>query len=72
VQFPIDLCFSGKMIFQEIRTRLARKVEVLRRFTDWLQRDLQEAYNWVEEHRRGREQYFLQDVDLRGPLIYLG
>ena len=29
------------------------------------ERDLQEAYNWVEEHRQGREQYFLQDVDLR-------
>ena len=27
------------------------------------ERDLQEAYNWVEEHRQGREQYFLQDVD---------
>ena len=24
-----------------------------------------EAYNWVEEHRRGREQFFLQDVELR-------
>ena len=23
------------------------------------------AYNWVEEHRRGREQSFLQDVELR-------
>jgi hypothetical protein len=21
------------------------------------ERDLQEAYNWVEEHRRGREQF---------------
>ena len=29
------------------------------------ERDLQEAYNWVEEHRRGKEQFFLQDVDLR-------
>src|SRR6202042_2614863 len=29
------------------------------------ERDLQEAYNWVEEHRRGREQSFLQDVGLR-------
>ena len=29
------------------------------------ERDLQEAYNWVEEHRRGREQLFLQDVELR-------
>jgi plasmid stabilization system protein ParE len=29
------------------------------------ERDLQEAYNWVEEHRQGSEQYFLQDVDLR-------
>jgi toxin ParE1/3/4 len=29
------------------------------------ERDLQEAYNWVEEHRRGREQFFLQDVGLR-------
>ena len=29
------------------------------------ERDLQEAYNWVEEHRRGREQFFLQDVELR-------
>src|SRR6266478_222332 len=29
------------------------------------ERDLQEAYNWVEEHRQGREQFFLQDVDLR-------
>src|ERR1700726_2965930 len=29
------------------------------------ERDLQVAYNWVEEHRRGREQFFLQDVDLR-------
>src|SRR5271166_6069267 len=26
---------------------------------------IQEAYNWVEEHRRGREQFFLQDVELR-------
>jgi hypothetical protein len=25
------------------------------------ERDLQEAYNWVEEHRQGREQYFLQE-----------
>ena len=24
------------------------------------ERDLQEAYNWVEEHRRGREQFFLR------------
>jgi hypothetical protein len=29
------------------------------------ERDLQEAYNWVEEHRRGREQFFLRDVELR-------
>src|SRR6476620_2040199 len=29
------------------------------------ERDLQEAYNWVEEHRRGREQFFLRDVGLR-------
>jgi toxin ParE1/3/4 len=29
------------------------------------ERDLQEAYDWVEEHRRGREQFFLQDVELR-------
>jgi plasmid stabilization system protein ParE len=29
------------------------------------ERDLQEAYNWVEEHRQGKEQYFLKDVDLR-------
>jgi putative addiction module component (TIGR02574 family) len=29
------------------------------------ERDLQEAYNWVEEHRRGREQFFLQDVELK-------
>ena len=28
------------------------------------ERDLQEAYNWVEEHRQGREQFFLQDVGL--------
>jgi hypothetical protein len=28
------------------------------------ERDLQEAYNWVEEHRPGREQFFLQDVEL--------
>ena len=28
------------------------------------ERDLQEAYNWVEEHRRGREEFFLQDVEL--------
>jgi hypothetical protein len=28
------------------------------------ERDLQEAYNWVEEHRQGREQFFLQDVEL--------
>jgi hypothetical protein len=27
------------------------------------ERDLQEAYNWVQEHRRGKEQLFLQDVD---------
>ena len=26
------------------------------------ERDLQEAYNWVEEHRQGREQFFLQDL----------
>ena len=29
------------------------------------ERDLQEAYNWVEEHRPGREQFFLRDVELR-------
>jgi plasmid stabilization system protein ParE len=29
------------------------------------ERDLQEAYNWIEEHRGGREQFFLQDVELR-------
>src|ERR1700675_2305537 len=29
------------------------------------ERDLQVAYNWVEEHRQGREQYFLHDVELR-------
>jgi hypothetical protein len=29
------------------------------------ERDLQEAYNWIQEHRRGKEQLFLQDVDLR-------
>jgi plasmid stabilization system protein ParE len=29
------------------------------------ERDLQEAYDWVEEHRRGREQSFLEDVELR-------
>jgi toxin ParE1/3/4 len=29
------------------------------------ERDLQEAYSWVEEHRRGREGFFLQDVELR-------
>jgi hypothetical protein len=29
------------------------------------ERDLQEAYNWVEEHRQGRERFFLQDVELR-------
>jgi plasmid stabilization system protein ParE len=29
------------------------------------ERDLQEAYNWVEEHRPGREQFFLQAVGLR-------
>jgi len=29
------------------------------------ERDLQEAYNWVEEHRQGRERFFLQDVKLR-------
>jgi toxin ParE1/3/4 len=29
------------------------------------ERDLQEAYNWVEEHRRGREQSFLEDVEPR-------
>jgi hypothetical protein len=23
------------------------------------------AYNWIEEHRQGREQFFLQDVELR-------
>jgi hypothetical protein len=28
-------------------------------------RDLQVAYNWVEEHRRGREYFFLQDVESR-------
>ena len=30
-----------------------------------VERDFQEAYDWVEEHRRGREQFFLQDVELR-------
>jgi hypothetical protein len=29
------------------------------------ERDLQEAYNWVEEHRQGSEQFFLQEVELR-------
>jgi hypothetical protein len=29
------------------------------------ERDLQEPYNWVEEHRRGRGHLFLQDVGLR-------
>ena len=29
------------------------------------ERDLQEAYNWVEVHRQGRGQFFLQDVELR-------
>jgi toxin ParE1/3/4 len=29
------------------------------------ERDLQEAYNWVEEHRREREEFFLQDVESR-------
>ncbi len=29
------------------------------------ERDLQEAYNSVEEHRQGREHNFLQYVDLR-------
>ena len=29
------------------------------------ERDLQEAYNWVKEHRRGKEQFFLHDVELR-------
>ena len=29
------------------------------------ERDIQEAYNWVEEHRSGREQVFLHDVELR-------
>jgi plasmid stabilization system protein ParE len=29
------------------------------------ERDLQEAYNWDEEHRQGREKFFLQDVELR-------
>jgi hypothetical protein len=28
-------------------------------------RDLQEAYDLVEERRRGRKQFFLQDVELR-------
>jgi plasmid stabilization system protein ParE len=28
------------------------------------ERDLQEAFSWVEEHRQGREQFFLQDVEL--------
>ena len=28
------------------------------------ERDLQEAYSWVGEHRQGREQFFLQDVEL--------
>jgi hypothetical protein len=27
--------------------------------------DLQEAYSWVEEHRQGREQFFLQDLELQ-------
>jgi len=26
------------------------------------ERDLQEAYDWGEEHRRGREQFFLEEV----------
>jgi toxin ParE1/3/4 len=29
------------------------------------ERDLEEAYKWVEKHRRGRERVFLQDVELR-------
>ena len=29
------------------------------------ERDLQEAYNWVEEHRQGREQFFLEHVESR-------
>jgi toxin ParE1/3/4 len=29
------------------------------------ERDLQEAYNWVAEHRQGKEQSFLRDVDSR-------
>jgi hypothetical protein len=29
------------------------------------ERDLQEAYNWVEEHRRGREQFILQYAGCR-------
>jgi hypothetical protein len=28
--------------------------------TEW---DLQEAYNWVEEHRQERKQFFLQGVE---------
>jgi toxin ParE1/3/4 len=29
------------------------------------ERDLQNAYNWVEEHRPGREHFFLRDLELR-------
>jgi toxin ParE1/3/4 len=29
------------------------------------EQDLQEAYNWVAEHRRGKEHAFLTDVDSR-------
>ena len=29
------------------------------------ERDLQGAYNWVEEPRQGSEQFFLQEVELR-------
>jgi plasmid stabilization system protein ParE len=29
------------------------------------EQDLQDAYNWVEEHRPGKEQAFLTEVDSR-------
>ena len=29
------------------------------------ERDLQEAYNWVAEHRHGKEHPFLREVDSR-------
>jgi plasmid stabilization system protein ParE len=29
------------------------------------EQDLQKAYSWVEERRQGREQIFLQDVELQ-------